>query len=139
MASPRAPGSGDDLGHVPAAAGNLPATVHSGLIFLEYVNIERKSGGVWNSVASNSPATFETVSIDRRIKLETWTHKPLLCVWLPPEMAVLDGDRIIRSDASHWYVRGAAITSPDRTHIAAFVEAAAEDSLFAARSASEPS
>ncbi len=138
MAFPKSPLTRDDLDRTPTRSGNLPGTINSGLIFLEYVNIERKIASVWTAVVSNLPATFEPISTDRRLKLETWTHKPIFCVWLPPDAPIQDGDRIIRCDGSHWYLRGAAIASPDRTHIALVAEAATEDNLFAARTASEP-
>lgn len=131
MAIPKAP---DSL--VPD--GNLPGTERSGLIFLEYVNIERKSGGVWSQVAANLPATFESVKVHTRFELSTWSHKPLLCLWLMPDAPIQDADRVIRSDGSHWYVRGAPLLAPGRTHIAALTERGTEDGLFAAYSASEP-
>lgn len=128
-----------DLAIAPSLSGNLPGTDHTGLIYLEYANIERKSGAVWSVIASNVPATFEKVETEGRLRLETWSHKPLFSVWLPPSAAIVDGDRIVRCDGTRWYVRGSALVSPERTHIVALVEASAEDGLFAARSASEPS
>ena len=128
-----------DLALAPSPSGNLPGTSHTGLIYLEYANVERKSGGVWSVVAPNVTATFNKVETEGRLRLETWTHKPLFSVWLPPSAGIQDGDRIIRSDGTRWYVRGSAMLSPDRTHVVALVEASAEDGLFAARSASEPS
>jgi hypothetical protein len=128
-----------DLATLPALAGNLPSTLNSGLIFLEYANIERKIGGVWTAVGTDVPSTFERVESVGRARLETWTHKPLFSVWLPPGASIADGDRLIRSDGTRWYVRGAPMSSPGNTHIVALVEASAEDGLFAARSAAEPS
>lgn len=127
-----------DLAISPAAAGNLPDTAHTGLIFLEYANLERNSGGIWSAIGTDLPVTFERVETAGRSRLETWTHKPLFTVWLSGVTSVQDGDRLIRADGSHWYVRGAPMVSPGGTHIVALVEAAAEDGLFAARSASEP-
>src|SRR5690348_10163774 len=97
-------------------AGNLPGTEHLGVIFTEYVGVERNIGGTWTSVDSTVPATFEPISIHGRMELETWTHRPLFCVWLFPNTTVDDGDRVIRSDGSHWYVRGAPLIAPLGTH-----------------------
>jgi hypothetical protein len=127
-----------ELELAPSPAGNLPGTAHTGLILLEYAGHERKSGEDWVAVNSDLPVTFQAVQTEGRLRLETWTHKPLFSVWLPPSVSILDGDRLIRSDGSRWYVRGAPLVSPSRTHVVALVEAAAEDGLFAARSASEP-
>lgn len=138
MASAKDPELLTDFNTLAAAGGNLPGTLHSGLIFLEYANVERKSGGVWSAIATDVPSTFERVESAGRARLETWTHKPLFSVWLAA-VSIADGDRLIRSDGTRWYVRGAPLTSPDRTHVVALVEASAEDGLFAARSASEPS
>ena len=128
-----------ELDDTPAVAGNLPHTAHTGMIFLEYANLERKSGGVWSAIGVNLPVTFEPVETACRVRLEPWTHKPLFSVWLSGVTSVQDGDRLIRADGTHWYIRGAPMVSPGGTHIVAMVEAAAEDGLFAARSASEPS
>jgi hypothetical protein len=128
-----------ELDSAPAVSGNLPNTAHTGLIFLEYANLERKSGGVWSAIGTNLPVTFDRVETAGRVRLETWTHKPLFSVWLSGVTSIQDGDRLIRADGSHWYVRGAPMVAPGGTHIVALVEAAAEDGLFAARSASEPS
>ncbi len=125
-------------GRVAGAHGNLAGTDHLGVIFLEYVNVERKVDGVWAQVALNAPATFEPVSLHRRLELATWTHKPLLCLWLMPSASLQDGDRVVRRDGSRWYVRGAPLLAPGGTHIAALAEAAAEDGLFAALSPDEP-
>lgn len=135
MAGPGITGSGGAGG----ASGGVPGTQRSGLILYETVSIERKSGGVWSSVATGVPATFEVVRIHTRYEMQTWTHKPLLCVWLLPDTSVQDGDRVIRSDGSHWYVRGAPLTAPAGTHIVALTERGTEDGLFAAYSAAEPS
>ena len=120
-------------------AGNLPGTAHLGAIFVEFVNVERKSGGVWSEVARSVPATFEEVRAPGRVKLETWTHKPLLVLWLAPVTAFMDGDRVIRSDGSRWYMRGTPLAAPLNTHVAVLVEGSAEDKLFAARDPNEPS
>lgn len=132
MSTPQAPSN------IPPS-GNLPATEHLGIVFLEYVNIERKSGGVWNLIAANVKATFEPLRIHTRVEMETWTHKPLLCLWLLPNTSIQDGDRVIRSDNSHWYIRGAPLMSPAKTHIVAIAEYATEDKLFATRDPNEPS
>jgi hypothetical protein len=139
MIAPKDVSNLTELDTAPAVAGNLPDTAHTGMIFLEYANLERKSGGVWTAIGANLPVTFERVETASRARLETWTHKPLFSVWLSGVTSVQDGDRLIRADGSHWYVRGAPMVSPGGTHIVALVEAAAEDGLFAARSASEPS
>src|SRR5436309_3334764 len=65
-------------------AGNLPGTESLGVIYLEYVDVERKSGGVWGQIAGNVPATFEPLKIHTRTELETWSHKPLYGLWLFP-------------------------------------------------------
>jgi hypothetical protein len=120
-------------------AGNLPGTEYLGVIYLEYVDVERKSGGVWGQIAGNVPATFEPLKIHTRAELETWSHKPLFCLWMFPGTPLDDGDRVIRSDGSHWYIRGAPLKAPRNTHIAALAERATEDSLFATRNPNEPS
>lgn len=129
------PGPG---GSTPGPQGNLPGTEYMGVIFLEYVNIERKISGVWTQIAGNVPATFEPLKVHTRVEMEPWTHKPLYCLWLFPKTAAADGDRVIRSDGSHWYIRGEPLRAPRGTHVAALAEGAAEDGLFAARSAPEP-
>lgn len=116
----------------------LPGTEHLGIILLESVQIERRAGGVWSRIAERVPATFEPVPIPRRVELETWTHKPLLCLWLLPETPIQDGDRVIRDDGSRWYVRGAPLTAPGRTHIVALTERASEDRLFEPLNPNEP-
>ena len=138
MANPRPPGAPSASGNVPGPAGNLPGTEHHGIIFLEYVHVERKIGGVWTNLASNVPATFEPIRIHGRVELETWSHKPLLCVWLLPDTPIQDADRVIRQDGSRWYIRGAPLIAADRSHIAALGERATEDGLFAARNPNEP-
>ena len=65
--------------------GNLPGTEGLGVIFQEYVDVERKSGGVWGNIARNVPATFEPMKIYTRVKMEPWTHKPLFGLWLLPD------------------------------------------------------
>ena len=121
------------------AGGRLPGTGHLGVIFVEYVNVERKSGRVWSEVARRVPAAFDEVRIGTRAELETWTHKPLYTLWLSPVTTFVDGDRVIRSDGTRWYMRGRPVKAPLGTHVAALVEGSAEDGLFATRSASEPS
>jgi hypothetical protein len=105
----------------------------------EKVNVERMSGGVWTVIARSVPATFENVMPTTRQKLETWTHKPLFMLWLSPVTSFADGDRVIRSDGTRWYMRGAPMAAPLNTHVVALIEGSAEDGLFAARNASEPS
>lgn len=139
MAIPKEVNPMTDLVFSPSVDGNLPDTAHTGMIFLEYANLERKSGGVWSAIGPNLPVTFERVETASRARLETWTHKPLFSVWMSGVTTVQDGDRLIRADGTRWYVRGAPMVSPGGTHIVALVEAAAEDGLFAARSAAEPS
>lgn len=139
MAIPMKPTDPNADGKVAGSAGNMPGTERCGVVFLEYVNVERKSGGVWSQVFANLPATFEPISLFTRAQLQAWTHKPLLCLWLMPDAAVQDGDRIVRSDGSHWYIRGMPLLAPGRTHIAALAEYATEDKLFATLSPSEPS
>ena len=117
-------------------SGTLPGTEHTGVIFQEYVNVERKEGGSWTQIAANVPATFESLKTAARVDLEPWTHKPIYCLWLYPNAPLDDGDRLIRSDSSRWYVRGEP--NPSRTHTLALVEASAEDGLFAARNPNEP-
>jgi hypothetical protein len=119
-------------------ARRLPGTEHLGIILLESVRIERKVNGVWSRIAERVPATFEPVPIPHRVKLETWTHKPLLCLWLLPQTPIQDGDRVIRDDGSRWYVRGAPLTAPARTHIVALTERATEDRLFEPLNPNEP-
>ncbi len=138
MPNPPPPGGPGPGGNTPGAQGNLPGTEHMGIIFLEYVNIERKISGTWTEVARNVPATFEPLKVHTRVKMEPWTHKPLYCVWLFPRTPAIDGDRVIRSDGSRWYIRGDPLRAPRGTHVAALAEAAAEDGLFAARSSTEP-
>ena len=123
----------------PGPRGNLPGTEQMGVIFLEYVDIERKSGASWNQIAIGVPATFEPLKLHSRVGMEPWSHKPLLCLWVLPDTPIADGDRVIRDDGSHWYIRGAPLMAPMKTHIVALAERATEDNLFAARSASEPS
>ena len=123
----------------PGPRGNLPGTEVAGIIFLEYVDVERKSGGVWSQIAGRVPATFEPVPVHSRQTLETWSHKPLLCLWIMPDTPLADADRVIRDDGSHWYIRGAPLLAPMKTHIVALAERASEDALFATRSAQEPS
>ena len=77
------------------------------------------------------PAAFEPVSIHARAELATWTHKPLLCLWLYPAVALADGDRVKRADGSDWYVRGTPFLAPHGTHYVAIAEASAADGLFA--------
>ncbi len=110
---------------------NLPGTAHLGLIFLERVDVERQSGGVWGQVAARVPATFEPLSVHMRSELATWTHKPLFSLWFYPSVALADGDRVRREDASEWYVRGTPFLAPRGTHYVAIVEGATEDGLFA--------
>jgi hypothetical protein len=123
----------------PGPHGNMPGTEHTGIIFLETINIERKIGGIWTQIAAGVPATFEPLSLHSRVEMEPWSHKPLLCLWLMPDTPIADADRAIRSDGSHWYIRGAPLMAPMKTHIAAIAERASEDNLFAARSSPEPS
>ena len=115
MPSPPGPGS-------PGPGGNVTETGYLGVIFMEYVNIERKSGGTWSQIAQNVPATFEEVKLKSRVHMETWTHKPLYTLWLSPVTTFADGDRVIRSDSSHWYMRGSPIAAPLKTHVVALVE-----------------
>lgn len=119
--------------------GSLPGTGHLGAIFVEYVNVERKISGTWTEIARSLPATFEEVRFNQRAKIEVWTHKALYTLWLSPMTTFLDGDRVIRSDGTRWYIRGTPLTAPLRTHVVALVEASAEDGLFAARNPNEPS
>jgi hypothetical protein len=125
-----------------ALASERPGRAHGvvigGLLMTEAVGIERSADGVWTEVATEVPATFEELDLDERVALATWTHKPLLRIWLLPDVDVREGDRIVRSDGSRWYVRGAPLAGPGRAHLAALTEAAAEDGLFAARIAAEP-
>src|SRR5207302_226767 len=114
-------------GQTPGLAGSLPGTEGLGVIFLEYVNVERKISGVWTAIATNVPATFERLGLHRRVEMEPWTHKPLYGLWLFPNTPLQDADRVVRSDGSHWYVRGAPLTAPLNTHIAALTESATED------------
>jgi len=139
MAIPPPPDDPNPGGQVPGPLGTLPGTAHTGLILLEYVNVERKISGAWTTIASGVPATFEPLSTHARLELETWSHKPLLALWLMPATSLQDGDRVIRSDSSRWYIRGAPLAGPLGTHVAAIAEGATEDGLFAPRSASEPS
>src|SRR2546421_1400942 len=118
--------------------GSVPGTGYLGVIFVEYVNVERKISGVWNEVARSVPATFEEVRLGKRVDLETWTHKPLYTLWLSPVTTFVDGDRVIRSDGSRWYMRGTPLTAPLRTHVVVLVEGSAEDKLFATRDPNEP-
>ena len=131
---PTPPGPGN-----PGPGGSVPGTGYLGAIFTEYVNVERKSGGVWSEVARSVPATFEEVRFGARANLEVWTHKPLYTLWLSPMTTCADGDRVIRSDGSRWYIRGTPLSAPLKTHVVALVEGSAEDSLFAARNPNEPS
>ena len=137
MPNPNSPGTPNSSGQTPGRSGNIPGTERSGIVFYEYVNIERKIAGTWTVMSSNIPATFEPVSLHRRSELQNWTHKPLLGVWLMPTASAQDGDRFVRSDGSHWYVRGAPISGPGATHLAALTERASEDGLFAALSSAE--
>ena len=123
----------------PGPGGNIAGTSHLAVMFMEYVNVERKISGVWNEIARSVPATFEEVRFSSRAKIEVWTHKPLYTLWLSPVTTYVDGDRIIRSDGSRWYVRGAPLAAPLRTHVIALIEGSAEDALFAARNPNEPS
>ena len=123
----------------PGLRGNLPGTEGLGIIFLETVDIERKVAGVWTSVAADVPATFEPLNLPVREGLATWTHKPLFCIWLLPDTAIADADRVVRSDGSRWYVRGAPLAAPMRTHLAALAERGTEDGLFAPIDPLEPS
>jgi hypothetical protein len=138
MSSAMDPSSPNSAGQVPGAVGNLPGTERLGVIFLEYVNVERKVSGVWTAMATNVPATFERLNVHKRVEMEPWSHKPLYGLWLFPNTPLQDGDRVVRSDGSHWYIRGAPLSAPLSTHIAALAEAATEDGLFATRSAVEP-
>ena len=132
MPTPPGPGS---LG----PGGNLPGTAHLGVMFVEYVNVERKISGSWTEVARSVPATFEEVRFGLRAEIETWTHKPLYSLWISPATTFADGDRVIRSDGTRWYIRGAPLVAPLRTHVVALVEGSAEDKLFAARDPNETS
>lgn len=120
------------------ASAGARGVVVGGLVMTELVDIERCTGGVWGAVVSGVPATCEALGMRARLELETWTHKPLMRVWLLPDTDLLDGDRIVRADGSRWYVRGAPLAGPGRTHLAALTEAAAEDGLFSARVSTEP-
>src|SRR5436305_324122 len=122
MPTPPPPGGSGGTSDARGPARNLPGTERSGLIFYEYVNIERKSGGVWNQIAEDQPAAFEPVDVHTRIELSAWSHKPLLCLWLMPDTPIQDADRVIRYDGSHWYVRGMPLLAPGGTHIAALTE-----------------
>ena len=132
MPTPPGPGS-------PGPGGSVSGTGHLGAIFVEYVNVERKISGSWTEVARSVPATFEEVRFGLRAKIETWTHKPLYTLWLSPTTTFVDGDRVIRSDGTRWYMRGAPLMVPLRTHVVALIDGSAEDSLFAARNPAEPS
>ncbi|MEP6756652.1 MAG: hypothetical protein ABJA67_14195 [Chthonomonadales bacterium] len=138
MSNPNSPGTPDANGNTPNRTSGLPGTGRSGLVFYEYVNIERKVSGTWTAQATNIPATFEPVRMEGRTDLAAWTHKPLFGVWLMPTAPVQDGDRIVRYDGSHWYVRGTPLVGPGGTHRAALVEGAAEDGMFAALNPAEP-
>src|SRR5262249_29833156 len=96
----------------PGPHGNLGGAEQWGLIFLETIDIERKISGVWTQIAVNVPATFEPLSLHSRVEMEPWSHKPLLCLWLMPDTPLADGDRAIRGDGSHWYVRGTPLVGP---------------------------
>ena len=139
MAVPQKPLDPNVSGSIAGLSGTRPGTESSGVIFLEYVNVERKISSVWTQLAGNVPATFEPLTLHVRYELQTWSHKPLLCLWMLPNTTIDDGDRVIRSDGSHWYIRGAPLVAPAGTHIAALAERATEDKLFAPISASEPS
>jgi hypothetical protein len=132
MAIPGKPLRAEIAGLAPGPFGNLPGTEHLGILFTEYVDIERSVGGTWTRIAAGVPAAFEPVRLHTRVDLEPWTHKPLLGLWLMPDTPLEDGDRVVREDGSRWYVRGAPLAAPARTHIAALVEAETEDGLFAA-------
>jgi hypothetical protein len=126
------------LGLEADAGGALAGTRHTGLLLTEAVRVERKGGGVWSEVAASVPATLEPVSLRLRSEMETWTHKPLVTVWLLPATDLEDGDRLVRADGERWYVRGAPARAATGTHMAALAERATEDGLFAAYDAAEP-
>lgn len=138
MPNPNSPGTPNSSGQTPDRSGNLPETERSGLVFYEYVNIERKISGTWTAQASNIPATFEPMNLHGRTDMQAWSHKPLFGVWLLPNAPVKDGDRFVRYDGSHWYVRGAPLLGPGGTHLAALAERATEDGLFATLNPAEP-
>lgn len=118
--------------------GRVGGTLIGGLLMTETVAIERLADGVWTAIAAEAPATCEEVRLDERVALASWTRRPLLRVWLLPDTDLRDGDRLVRADGSLWYVRGAPLTGPGRTHLAALTEAAAEDGLFAVRTTGDP-
>lgn len=115
-----------------AAPAPVRGTAHLGILFLETVQVERRISGTWTRLASDVPATFEAVSLHTRAELAAFTHKPLLCLWLYPAAVLLDGDRVIRSDGSGWYVKGTPFLAPRGTHYAVLVEGELADTLFAA-------
>jgi hypothetical protein len=93
-------------GAKPSRLGNLPKTDPGGIIFQEYVHVERSLNGAWMLIGENIPAAFDPLGLQFRTALEPWSHKPLRTVWLAADAALMDGDRLIRFTGERWYVRG---------------------------------
>lgn len=138
MNTPLKCGEPDTLGRLAGAAGNVPGTESIGIIYQERVNVECKKDGEWSAIQRNVPALFEPVNLSGRISLEAWTHKPLMTVWLPPCIDVQDGYRLIRSDATRWYIRGTPVMAGSGACMVALAERAAEDGVFAQYQSGEP-
>jgi hypothetical protein len=109
-------------GAKPSFMGNLPKTERGGIIFQEYVHLERKINGAWTLIAENIPAAFDPLGLQARTTLEPWSHKPLRTIWLAMEAELTDGDRLIRFTGERWYVRG----MPTAIRFAGCVEAITE-------------
>lgn len=130
MSLPITPDTPNPLGEVRGAFGNLPVSDSGGIIFQEYVHVERDINGTWELVAENMPATFDPLNLQSRTSLELWSHKPLLTVWIAKESGLKDGDRLIRYTGDRWYVRGMPRTAHPNQCIEAMVEYMLEDKVF---------
>lgn len=94
----------------------LPSGESQGRLYAECVGVERLIGH-WRRIAKRVPAIFVPLALPNEANTSSSRDDHRLGLWILPDLPLKDGDRIIQENGVRWWVRGAPLIGPARTHI----------------------
>lgn len=87
-----------------------------GRLYAECVEIERLIGR-WRRMVKRVPAIFVPLALPNETNTASSQEDNRLGLWILPDLPLKDGDHIIQENGVRWWVRGAPLIGPARTHI----------------------
>jgi len=100
----------------PAVEVKLSAGESQGRLYVEWVDVERLIG-CWRRIAQRVPTIFVPLALPNKADTSADEVDHRLGLWILPDLPLKDGDRIIQGNGGRWWVQGAPLIGPARTHI----------------------